>query len=112
MKRNKFLAFLNNMLLKLAANLWPIWWTVVPFLFFYLTHLAKYSMLTQNNPLNMNIMKKKKFNPQQWLNTAQNNNNSTNSRAGFSPLGRCPNGGGGLASLVQGRWPEYSGTEG
>ena len=45
MKRNKFLAFLNNMLLKLAATLWPLWWTVLPFLFFYITHLAKYSML-------------------------------------------------------------------
>ena len=33
----------------------------------------------------MNVMKKKKFNPQQWLNTAQNNNKSTNARGQFLP---------------------------
>jgi hypothetical protein len=47
----------------------------------------------------MNIMKKKKFNPKEWLNTAENNNKSTNSRAGiFSPLGEMPEGQRGLSS--------------
>jgi len=43
-------------------------------------------------------MNKKKFNPKEWLNTAENNNNRTNSRAGiFSPLGEMPEGQRGLA---------------
>jgi hypothetical protein len=40
----------------------------------------------KNNPLNMNVMNKKKFNPKEWLNTAQNNNNSTMCAGNSSPV--------------------------
>ena len=48
----------------------------------------------------MNVMKKKKFNPQQWLNTAQNTNKSTMSAGNFSPLGEMPAGQRGLPPLI------------
>ncbi len=45
MKRNKFLALLKLMLSKVSTYRWPLWWAVLPFLFFYAWQMAKYSML-------------------------------------------------------------------
>ena len=45
MKRNKFLALLKSMLSKMLTNPWPLWWAVLPFLFFYAWQMAKHSML-------------------------------------------------------------------
>jgi hypothetical protein len=35
MKQDKFLKQLQRMLLKLGSTLWPLWWAVLPFLYFY-----------------------------------------------------------------------------
>ncbi len=45
MKQNKFRALLKALLSKMSANPWPLWWAVLPFLFFYSVVMAKHSML-------------------------------------------------------------------
>lgn len=45
MKLYKYLSFLKQMLIKSASVLWPFWWTVLPFLFFYADILLKFSLL-------------------------------------------------------------------
>lgn len=45
MQPNKYSSFLLNMLLKAASTNWPLWWTVLPFLFFYADILLKFSLL-------------------------------------------------------------------
>ena len=42
MKLHKYLSFLKQMLIKSASVHWPLWWTVLPFLFFYAEHLAAF----------------------------------------------------------------------
>ena len=45
MKPNKFSSFLLKVLIKLASSNWPLWWTVLPFLFFYADVLLKFTLL-------------------------------------------------------------------
>jgi hypothetical protein len=45
MQPNKYSSILLKVLLKLASSNWPLWWTVLPFLFFYADILLKFSLL-------------------------------------------------------------------
>jgi len=45
MKRYKYFSFLKKMLIKLTSVLWPLWWIVLPFLFFYAGQFAVFIQL-------------------------------------------------------------------
>jgi hypothetical protein len=45
MQPHKFSSLLLNVLIKLASSNWPLWWTVLPFLFFYADVLLKFTLL-------------------------------------------------------------------
>ena len=45
MKQNKLWAYIKLMLFKILTQQWPLWWAVLPFLFFYAWQMAKHSML-------------------------------------------------------------------
>jgi len=45
MQPHKFSSFLLKVLFKLASSNWPLWWTVLPFLFFYADVLLKFTLL-------------------------------------------------------------------
>jgi hypothetical protein len=45
MQPHKFSSFLLKVLIKLASSNWPLWWTVLPFLFFYADVLLKFTLL-------------------------------------------------------------------
>jgi hypothetical protein len=40
MKAYQFIRLLKKMLIKLTAVLWPLWWVILPFLFFYADQFA------------------------------------------------------------------------
>lgn len=44
MQPNKYISFLLKVLIKLASSNWPLWWTVLPFLFFYADVMLKFSL--------------------------------------------------------------------
>lgn len=46
MKLYKYLSFLKQMLIKSSSVLWPLWWTIFPFLFFYAEQLAAFVNLS------------------------------------------------------------------
>jgi hypothetical protein len=45
MTTNKYCSIFLKMLFKPASSNWPLWWTVLPFLFFYADILLKFSLL-------------------------------------------------------------------
>jgi len=42
MKQDKFLSLLKCLLIKSVSILWPLWWTVLPFLIFYVSQNAAF----------------------------------------------------------------------